>query len=59
MIKNLLLWPYKPGNDFAPWFVVLWRIPFAGLFYLGASISFVACFAGYGKKIAIQFWENL
>lgn len=56
-MKINLKWPMEEDNDLAPWYITTWRLPFVPFIYLGFCISFIAIFLGYGKDMALDWWD--
>ncbi len=45
-------------NNLAPWYVILWRLLFLPILYLGLIITFIGLLLIFGKREAKEFWMD-
>lgn len=51
-------WPAKPGNNFRPGYVILWRLLWVPPFYVGKAITWISIAAVDGPREANDWWER-
>jgi len=51
-------WPENKRPDLVPWFVIVWRLPWIPLFYVGLAIAWLGVAMALGIEQAKYFWSN-
>lgn len=51
----VLRWPNNRHHSYVPWWVVIWRLIFAPIMFLGMGLAFVAIIPMYGWRRAVEF----
>jgi len=57
-IKAVLRWPSNDHNDFVPWWVILWRLLWLPVWYLGRGLCAFAILVTQGWIAAVQQWRE-
>lgn len=55
---NAIQFPAKPNNTLVPWYIMLFRITFVPIVYLGLFITFLGLFFTSGLVVAIDWWKE-
>ncbi len=45
-------------KNFAPWYIIVWRLLFIPVFYIGFVIAFVGLLLTFGVRQAKYFWSD-
>ena len=53
-----LRWPSTPINNRAPWYVVVWRLPFIPLAFVALAIFCLLVGLAYGVSYGIATWRD-
>jgi len=56
--RKWYLWPQGYREGFVPWFVILRRMLFWPLLFIGKCLVFVAVVGGFGLDEAIYEWRK-
>jgi len=57
-IIKILRWPEDKRKGIVPWFVIVRRLVFSPIIYIGIFVSMIGIFFGYGISKTKDFWEN-
>lgn len=58
IIRKILNWPHTDTNGKAPWYLVLWRILWFPVIYLGWVISYLGIAIAFGLSIANRWLQD-
>ena len=50
-------WPAKPGGNWLPGYIIVWRLVWAPVVWLGAGITFVGLAMSRGLEYAVDWWK--
>lgn len=56
---KIFRWPENKKTGLVPWFVILRRLIFWPILFIGMCICYVAILGGFGLQSANNFWKDV